>query len=117
MFRIQPAAHLPQCRVGLFTAAAVAGTVVGGMLSHRIGGKALRRGLGLFVLTIAGYLLYRELNWQVDRGNSRSPGGTPRLPVGPADLSGYHGGEPDQNGPAPARGQPCRVRTAHLHRG
>jgi uncharacterized membrane protein YfcA len=51
--------------VGLFTAAAVAGTVVGGMLSHRIGGKALRRGFGLFVLAIAGYLLYRELNWQV----------------------------------------------------
>ncbi|CAL1240173.1 sulfite exporter TauE/SafE family protein [Candidatus Methylocalor cossyra] len=51
--------------VGIVTGAAVVGSLVGGLLSRRLSGTALRRGFGLFVIAIAGYLLYRELNWGV----------------------------------------------------
>jgi uncharacterized membrane protein YfcA len=48
--------------VGVVTAAAVAGSLAGGLLSRRLSGQALRRAFGVFVLGIAGYLLYRELD-------------------------------------------------------
>ncbi|BBL76492.1 sulfite exporter TauE/SafE family protein [Methylomagnum ishizawai] len=51
--------------VMLFTGAAVVGSVVGGWLSKRISGNALRRGFGVFVIAIAAYLLHRELSWAV----------------------------------------------------
>lgn len=47
--------------VGIVTAAAVVGSLVGGLLSHRISGALLRRGFGAFVALLALYLLYREL--------------------------------------------------------
>lgn len=51
--------------VVLVTGAAVAGSLVGGLLSKRLSGTALRRGFGVFVIGVAGYLLYRELSWEV----------------------------------------------------
>jgi uncharacterized membrane protein YfcA len=47
--------------VGSVTGAAVAGSLLGGLLSHRIGSAMLRRAFGVFVIGIACYLLYREL--------------------------------------------------------
>jgi uncharacterized membrane protein YfcA len=49
--------------VGIVTAAAVAGSLAGGLLSRRLSGVALRRSFGVFVIGLAVYLLYRELNW------------------------------------------------------
>jgi uncharacterized membrane protein YfcA len=51
--------------VGLVTGAAVAGSLVGGLLSKRLSGNILRRGFGIFVIAVAGYLLHRELSWEV----------------------------------------------------
>jgi uncharacterized membrane protein YfcA len=47
------------------TGATVAGSLVGGFFSKRLSGNALRRAFGVFVMGVAGYLLYRELNWEV----------------------------------------------------
>jgi uncharacterized membrane protein YfcA len=47
--------------IGIVTGAAVIGSLVGGLLSHRIGSAVLRRAFGVFVIGIACYLLYREL--------------------------------------------------------
>lgn len=49
----------------LFTGAAIAGSLVGGWLSTRISGAVLRRGFGVFVIAVAGYLLHRELSFEV----------------------------------------------------
>jgi len=46
---------------GLVTAATVAGSLAGGLLSQRVSPARLRRGFGLFVASVGGYLLYREL--------------------------------------------------------
>ncbi|MGZ8217743.1 sulfite exporter TauE/SafE family protein [Methylomagnum sp.] len=51
--------------VGIVTGAAVAGSLVGGLFSKRLSGNVLRRGFGVFVIAIAGYLLHRELSWEV----------------------------------------------------
>lgn len=51
--------------VGVVTAAAVIGSLSGGLLSKKLSGNALRRGFGVFVIAIAGYLLYRELSFEV----------------------------------------------------
>lgn len=51
--------------VGIVTGAAVAGSVIGGLLSRRVSANALRRWFGLFVIGVAVYLLYRELSWAV----------------------------------------------------
>jgi uncharacterized membrane protein YfcA len=51
--------------VAVVTGAAVLGSLVGGLLSKRVSGGALRRGFGVFVAAVAGYLLYRELNGEV----------------------------------------------------
>jgi uncharacterized membrane protein YfcA len=51
--------------VAIFTGAAVAGSLIGGLLSKRVSGTALRRVFGVFVMGVAGYLFYRELNWEV----------------------------------------------------
>ncbi len=47
--------------VGIVTLAAIVGSFIGGMLSHRVSGKALRLGFGMFVMAVAAYLLHREL--------------------------------------------------------
>jgi uncharacterized membrane protein YfcA len=46
---------------GLVTGLAIVGSLLGGLLSRRVGAAALRRGFGIFVIAIAGYLLSREL--------------------------------------------------------
>ncbi len=46
------------------TGAAIAGSLAGSALASRVGTGILRRGFGLLVMMIAGYLLYRELSWQ-----------------------------------------------------
>ncbi len=51
--------------VAVVTGAAVAGSLIGGLLSKRLSGNVLRRGFGVFVVAIAGYLLHRELSWEV----------------------------------------------------
>lgn len=51
--------------VAVVTGAAVAGSLLGGLLSKRLSGNALRRAFGVFVIGVAGYLLYRELSWEV----------------------------------------------------
>lgn len=51
--------------VAVVTGAAVAGSVLGGLVSKRVSGNTLRRGFGVFVIAIAGYLLYRELSFEV----------------------------------------------------
>jgi len=51
--------------VGIVTGAAVTGSLGGGWLSRRLSGNALRRGFGVLVIAIAGYLLYRELSFEV----------------------------------------------------
>ena len=48
---------------GIVTGAAILGSVFGSLLSRRIGSQILRRGFGVFVISVAGYLLYRELSW------------------------------------------------------
>lgn len=45
----------------LLTGFAIIGSLLGGALSHRIGGQILRRFFGVFVIAIACYLLSREL--------------------------------------------------------
>jgi uncharacterized membrane protein YfcA len=49
--------------VGIVTGAAVAGSLLGGLVSKRISGTALRRGFGVFVILVAAYLLYKEMSW------------------------------------------------------
>ena len=48
--------------VALVTSAAIVGSLIGGLLSHRIRGPVLRQGFGVFVVLIASYLFYKELN-------------------------------------------------------
>jgi len=47
---------------GLFSAFAILGSFVGSSLSGKIPGRHLRRGFGLFVFILGGFLLYREIN-------------------------------------------------------
>ncbi|MDD5035211.1 MAG: sulfite exporter TauE/SafE family protein [Methylococcaceae bacterium] len=47
--------------VSVVTGMAIVGSLIGGMLSHRIAARSLRRGFGVFVIFVAAYLLYREL--------------------------------------------------------
>ncbi|MCU0734447.1 MAG: sulfite exporter TauE/SafE family protein [Methylotetracoccus sp.] len=47
---------------GIVTGGAVAGSVVGGWLSVRTSATALRRIFGIFIVLIAGYVLYNSLN-------------------------------------------------------
>lgn len=49
---------------GIITLAAVLGSLVGSFLSSRVGSHGLRRVFGVFVIAVAGYLLYRELSWR-----------------------------------------------------
>jgi uncharacterized membrane protein YfcA len=46
---------------GLITAAAVIGSLLGGLLSHRLSPQSLKRVFGAFVMLIALYVLYREM--------------------------------------------------------
>jgi uncharacterized membrane protein YfcA len=50
---------------GLITLAAMAGSVLGTIASPRISQPLLRRVFGLLVMAVAGYLLYRELSWDL----------------------------------------------------
>lgn len=50
---------------GLVTAGAITGSVMGGWLSTRTSAKALRRVFGVFVVLIAGYVLYQSLTSQL----------------------------------------------------
>jgi uncharacterized protein len=49
--------------VGIITAAAVGGSLVGGALSPLVNGAVLRKIFAVCVLTVAGYLVYREGDW------------------------------------------------------
>lgn len=49
----------------IVTAGAIAGSLVGGWLSIRMRATVLRRLFGLFVLSIAGYVLYQSLSVQL----------------------------------------------------
>jgi uncharacterized membrane protein YfcA len=49
---------------GVVTAAAVLGSLIGGMVAHRIPAKALRKGFAVFVLVMAGYVVWREAGAQ-----------------------------------------------------
>lgn len=55
--------------VGILTLVASMGTLLGGTAGVRLNGTYLKRGFGVFVLSIAGYSLYRELNgdWILQR--------------------------------------------------
>jgi len=46
---------------GLITAAAVIGSLLGGLLSHRLSPENLKRVFGVFIMLIALYVLYQEL--------------------------------------------------------
>lgn len=48
----------------ILTGAAIIGSLLGSTLSGRVSNSGLRRGFGVFVIAIAGYLLHRELSWQ-----------------------------------------------------
>ncbi len=50
--------------VGMVTAAAIVGSLLGNALSRYVSNHALRRGFGFFVIAIAAYLLHRELSWK-----------------------------------------------------
>lgn len=50
--------------VTLFTVFAVAGSLVGSFLSHKISPKKLKRAFGVFVLFIACFMLYQDLDQQ-----------------------------------------------------
>jgi uncharacterized membrane protein YfcA len=47
--------------VSIVTGVAIVGSLIGGLLSRRISGQALRRIFAVFVTAIACYLLYKEL--------------------------------------------------------
>ena len=47
--------------MGLFAATAVVGTFAGSALHSRLSVEAIRKGLGLFLVTIATYILWRKL--------------------------------------------------------
>jgi len=47
--------------VSIVTGVAVAGSLIGGLLSRHVSGRALRRIFAVFVIAIACYLLYKEL--------------------------------------------------------
>jgi uncharacterized protein len=49
---------------GVVTVAAVLGSLVGGLVAHRIPAKALRKGFAVFVLAMAAYVLWREAGAQ-----------------------------------------------------
>jgi uncharacterized protein len=52
--------HIDMQIAGLVTIAAVLGSLVGGLLAHRVPALALRRGFAGFVLLMAGYVVWRE---------------------------------------------------------
>ena len=45
---------------GMVTVGALLGSVVGGVLAHRVPAKLLRKGFSFFVLAMAGYVVWRE---------------------------------------------------------
>lgn len=56
--------HIDPAFTAIITGAAISGSLIGSVLSRRVGNTHLRRGFGLFVMGVAGYLLHRELSWQ-----------------------------------------------------
>ena len=56
--------HIDTRFAAIVTGAAIVGSLVGSLLSRHVSSNGLRRGFGLFVIAIAGYLLRRELSWQ-----------------------------------------------------
>ncbi|MFZ5477027.1 MAG: sulfite exporter TauE/SafE family protein [Myxococcota bacterium] len=47
--------------VGVVSAAAVAGSVLGGLVSQRVPAEGLRRGFAVFVLVMAGFVLWQQV--------------------------------------------------------
>lgn len=51
--------------VTIISAVAVVGSLLGGLLSHRISARGLRRAFAAFVVAVACYLLYKELSFEL----------------------------------------------------